>query len=378
MFSNLLLQLIILFLPTQLGLHFWPDFSRAAGIKVDYLSPTLYFTDLLILLYLSVNTISLINWSRKHLRSFLFYFLFVAFNIAVAISPFNSLFWWLRFSIYLLFFITLRLNKVTFKEIRETLLLSTAIVIVIELGQFLTQSSLGGLFYWLGERFFSSSTPGLARIPLFGLDLVRVPSTFSHPNSLAGYLLIVFYLFWGNGSSLWQRYLFVFGLFLTFSKAAILTLFLVTLLQSHHLFLILCFTVFSIAQLFLSSLPSSFQFISDRLFLLLPAKKIIVDHPLGVGLGNFIPSLANYLPGSFLLPAKLQPVHNLFLLLFSELGLPGLASLGYLIKKNSKKLLKPAFLGLLTIVVITGTFDHYWWTLPQNRLILLLAAAILL
>src|SRR5687767_12118252 len=38
----------LLFLPTQLGIHFWPDFSSIFGIRVDYLSPTIYLTDLLV------------------------------------------------------------------------------------------------------------------------------------------------------------------------------------------------------------------------------------------------------------------------------------------------------------------------------------------
>ncbi len=377
MFSNLLLQLIVFFLPTQLGLHFWPDFSRAAGIKVDYLSPTLYFTDILLFLYLSANMTRLTNWSKKHIRSILFYLVFIVLNVLVAISPLNSLFWWLRLSIYFLFFQTLRLNKVTFQHVKKSMFLSTIIVIMIELAQFIGQSSLGGLFYWLGERSFSSSTPGVARLSLLGLDLVRPPSTFSHPNSLAGYLLLVLYLFSQKQSPLWQKLIFLFGLIFTFSKAALLAFLFVALFPSSPLVLVF-FLGLSVIQLFIVTLPFLSQSVTDRLFLLSPTKKIIIDHPLGVGLGNFVPSLATYLPGSFLLPAKLQPVHNLFLLFFTELGFPGLASLVYFAKKYSKKLLQPAFLGLLTIVVITGTFDHYWWTLPQNRLILLLAAAILL
>ena len=51
MFSKLLIWLIVFFLPSQLGLHFWPSFSRAAGIRLDYLSPTLYFVDLLLLVF---------------------------------------------------------------------------------------------------------------------------------------------------------------------------------------------------------------------------------------------------------------------------------------------------------------------------------------
>src|SRR5258706_15195361 len=48
--ESLLLSLLILFIPTELGKHFWPDFSIVTGIRVDYLSPTFYFTDILVVL----------------------------------------------------------------------------------------------------------------------------------------------------------------------------------------------------------------------------------------------------------------------------------------------------------------------------------------
>src|ERR1035437_10261792 len=47
--SAIFFYLLVLFLPTQLGKHFWPNFSYVYGIRIDYLSPTLYFTDLLVI-----------------------------------------------------------------------------------------------------------------------------------------------------------------------------------------------------------------------------------------------------------------------------------------------------------------------------------------
>src|SRR3990167_1779300 len=46
--EQLIFYLILLFLPTQFGRHFWPSFSFIYGIRVDYLSPILYLTDILI------------------------------------------------------------------------------------------------------------------------------------------------------------------------------------------------------------------------------------------------------------------------------------------------------------------------------------------
>jgi hypothetical protein len=47
--------LLIFLLPVQLGRHFWPDFSFVLGLKIDYLAPTVYLTDLLVLLILVFN-----------------------------------------------------------------------------------------------------------------------------------------------------------------------------------------------------------------------------------------------------------------------------------------------------------------------------------
>jgi len=378
-FSNIFLQLIVFFLPTQLGLHFWPDFARAAGIKVDYLSPTLYFTDILLIVYIFLNLKEITKWSKEHLSPLIIFLAFILLNSVFGISPANSIFWWLRLLIYLLFFLTLRLRKVTWSQIKTSLLISTILMILLQALETAGQSSVGGLFYWLGERTFSTSIPGLAHLSFFGYDFVRAPATFSHPNSLAGFLLVVYYLFHIKKSPLWQRLVVFLGLILTFSKAALLAFVLVISFHLGSLALIGCFLLISVFQIFLPNLPGLFPFVSDRLFLLSPVKDIFSSSPLlGVGLGGFIPSLVGHLPGSFLLPAKIQPVHNLPLLIFLETGLTGLTLLIVLVRKNLKKIVKPELLALLAIVIITGAFDHYWWTLPQNKLILLLAVAILL
>lgn len=378
MFSNLLLQLIVFFLPTQLGLHFWPAFSRAAGIKVDYLSPTLYFTDLLLLAFCFLNFASIFKWLKKYLLLVISILVFVLLNSLLGLSPLNSLLWWSRNLLYLLFFLTLCLRRVSWLQIKTSLLTSTILVVFLEIFQFLHQGSAGGLFYWLGERSFTSSTPGLGRLSWFGLDLIRPQSTFSHPNSLAGYLLLVYFLFQHFKSPLWSKMVVFTGLILALSKGALLAFLLVFTFQLNSLFLILGFLVLALGQILLPQIIGSYRFIADRLFLLAPAKTIISRFPIwGVGLGNFIPALGNLLPGSFLLPAKLQPVHNIFLLGLSELGLVGVTFFAVLGQVVRPKSFKPSIWILISLIVITGSFDHYWWTLPQNKLILLLVAAVL-
>jgi len=52
-FHQFFFFLTLVFLPTQLGFHFWPDWAMVMGRRLDYLSPTLYLTDITIFLTLS-------------------------------------------------------------------------------------------------------------------------------------------------------------------------------------------------------------------------------------------------------------------------------------------------------------------------------------
>ena len=67
--ENFLLILFLLLIPTQLGKHFWPDWSSVLGIRIDYLSPTLYLVDIVWLVWVMVKTITnykliITNWKK--------------------------------------------------------------------------------------------------------------------------------------------------------------------------------------------------------------------------------------------------------------------------------------------------------------------------
>ena len=96
---------------------------------------------------------------------------------------------------------------------------------------------------------------------------------------------------------------------------------------------------------------------SERISLINTAKEIILRNPLlGNGLGTFV--FSNSL---------MQPVHNIFLLVFSETGIFGFLILCWLLLRGLKKILY-----VFIFVLITGFFDHYWLTLQQNMLLLAL------
>ncbi len=390
------LFLLLLSLPFQLGLHFWPASSFLIGLPLDYLSPVIYLTDIFILFYLSTSFPYLKKAFRlKNFRYLTFIFLLLLIlNTVFSLSPLTSLWAWTKLFSYYLLFLSLTQEKNILSIISLPLLISTSIVILLQLLQLLNQSSLQGIFYFLGERQFSLTTPFIAKINIFSTQFIRPYSTFSHPNSLAGYLLIIFVL-----SQTYFPYLYLLlplslSIILTLSKTAIFALFL-TLLPStlFPLFINLSFLL-SLYPLIVSSLPSSF--FSTPFFLSLPttiSQRLTLSRPFisifkqnfltGTGLRSYLFSLPQNLSPSSLLPANLQPVHSLTALSFIELGLP-LVFIIYILKiKNFSlkikisPLSKKLFFSTLLVVFFTASLDHYWWTLPQNQLILALIFAII-
>lgn len=379
MISDFLIKIIVFLLPTQLGLHFWPSFSRVAGIKIDYLSPTLYLLDIFLILLVLINLKKIFLFLQKNQLTTGIFVSFIIINVSYSLVPLNSLFWWLRTILYLLVFITFRLRHLRWSQIKKPLFYSTLIVVAIEIAQLCLQSSVGGPLYFLGERAYSASTTGLGRLNLFGLEILRPMSIFSHPNSLAGYLLVVFFLFTKKSAKPWYKLIPFIGILLTFSKTAIIALALI-LFNFKSEIIIIFSLIFALAQPIIQNIIINWQPISDRIFFLPYLKQIIFYNPLaGVGLGNFIPTLGNLLPGSFLTSSKLQPIHNLPYLILSELGFLGtfLLLVSLLQQKVRKILSNPLILGLIALILFTGAFDHYAWTLPQNKLIFLLALSIM-
>jgi O-antigen ligase len=254
--------------------------------------------------------------------------------------------------------------------------------LVLVILQFVNKRSIQGVFYFLGERYMTLSTPGIAKATLQGTELLRPYGTFSHPNSLAGFYLLLYFFVLTNKSTrnnlLKYPLLFISTVlvFFSFSKIAI-----VTLLILNTLYLMLKINKCKVCLLAKLTVPIIVGFIffsaqtdplslDKRLALVANAWQTFLNHPLfGVGLGSYLVAQNQF-------PIKypyffLQPVHNIFLLFLSETGIIISGSvLWILIKKIKKTFLTTNYL-LLVAVFITGFFDHYWLTLQQNILLLI-------
>ena len=405
MIEGIILTALLLLLPTQLGRHFWPAEAYLFGLKIDYLSPTLYLQDLLFLplLFFLVKK----NWKnffsgKKHLILSGLYVLFVLTNIGFSPTPPVAFFSWLRLTELLLFGVYVSQNAIwLFSLLGRTLPLALIFEFFLSLAQVLGQSSVGGPLWLFGERAFTIFTPGIARGSWLGEVFLRPYGTFSHPNSLAGFTLVALILLFGKRKiGILDCLAIGLGLtllLLTFSRTAWLAAFLLGMVflfarfkagLSHKLsfwhFPTLAITV---------SLPLLIYFFSRttidassflvRWELAEFALEEIKRNPLfGLGASHFIISLSQNRPVWQWL-YWLQPVHNILLLIGTETGLVGLgvfiaflfSSILRVIQFQISNLsadrqdFKFQILAALFAIIFTGLFDHYWLTLIQNQLL---------
>jgi O-antigen ligase len=264
---------------------------------------------------------------------------------------------------------------------------------LLSIWQFLSKGSIGSIFYFFGERAFNGQTPGIANASINGELFLRPYGTFSHPNVLAGFLLICFTLLVFshkkiNFSNLLILLVGALAIILTLSRVSILLLFFVVF-GKLFFFLIkkmnrLNFSLFVLVILLSISYIIFFSPISERFFISLSEQsflqrkelfevgiKMFWQSPIiGIGLNNFLSTLPSYLSQQKVL--FIQPVHNIYLLTLSQLGLVGFIFLFYLLSLATKRIIKNKnflLLVLLAEILFIGFFDHYPFTLQQGQLL---------
>lgn len=381
--QSVIFSLLLIFLPTQLGLHFWPSWAIVNGLRLDYFSPTIYLTDVLVIAFIILNfkfqILKEFFKSKITISLFIVLLGFITLNTCSSISPYVTLYKWLKVLEFgfLIYFISKRSTSLL-SNYPTILLISIFYVSLLTIWQFLSQSSINGLWYYLGERTFNSLTPGIANAFINGQLIMRPYATFSHPNVLGGFLAIVLPLLiikFPHNSRRYTVPILILGyiaLFLSLSRVAILvglvsTLFIV---RKKYLILFALFVLFALFPRYLS-LNTETEPITVRQQLNTLAIQNWQHSPIiGTGLGT-----------SPLYSQKLhyQPTHNIYLMLLSETGLIGLAIFSILIIK----LFNPDRIGIkfkipLISILILGAVDHYWLTQQQTQLLLALIIGIIL
>lgn len=366
----MLLTLLTLLLPVQLGYHFWPQYSYIFGIKVDYFSPTLYLTDILVLLLFILGFKKLkINWTLVFP-----FILFAILNVFFSENYLIAGYKWLKvFEVAFVVYCFAK-SKVSKEKMFNLVFISSFFFSVIGIVQVILGHTIGGPFYLLGERAFSVNTPGISLVNVFGQNFLRAYSTFSHPNSLAGFfgvVLIIFLLYLPKTKRNKIMAGFIGTAFLLSNSLAAFGAMIVALLfhfskKNFYKPLLALLILVSLAMPFVSASSRFPQEVFLRLSLSASALKVFLIDPLfGTGLGNFIISSVKVAyPGTGVW--FLQPVHNIFLLALTEVGVVGFFFLiNFLSKLTNKK-----FLVVVVFILVTGFFDHYWFSLQQNILLL--------
>jgi putative inorganic carbon (HCO3(-)) transporter len=288
-----------------------------------------------------------------------------------------------------------------FKNIKEILnqriytyiLLGTIALVVFQgvlaFSQFRDGTSLGLTF--LGESQVVSGMMGSSFLNLDGSLYLRGYGTFPHPNVFAGWLILNILLGWYLFDNMNRRRDISIALMVMSSLSLVLTF-------SRIAFLVctIIWIAFLIKVFFNSRRLKTYSFLGlmserlsnlftggdtswgDRVGLMESSFSVIRENMLtGVGLGRFIPNMGDTVPRSGSGILLLQPVHNIFLLFISEIGLIGFtlfSTLLYFFFKKREWSLR-FIIGLIAILII-GMFDHYLLSLPQGLAVFLLILVI--
>ncbi len=430
--ASMLLVLWTALLPLQT--RFVPHQGILAGGKWEYGTLSIYLTDFLLLAAFILLVLSRPKGFWKVPRGIpsivpvavlgvlaaAFVSLLQASDVGVALALWarmlvGALAWWLLLH-----------SQARLSLLAVGVVVSAAIEAVIALLQFMNQHVAGSTLFGIAAQ--SPSTLGVSVIESVLGRFLRAYGTLPHPNMLAGWLVLALVFTIGlylrsheklERSVLLMGFLIIqTGLFLTFSRGAILAWFAVFLLlltavllrertervlpgwlpfHRPHPFLGMKMVKLTIAAVLGIGLLSYIfsplltvrtgvvgrlerLSVDQRLAQLDDVQRIIERHWIfGVGVGNYTKALHEI--DSTRDTWEYQPIHNAYLLLFAELGVFGgliavwaiVAVAGVAIFVHRRKWhrridrdvpwLAIGSLVLLTVLLISFV-DHYFWSLP--------------
>ena len=376
---------------------FW--FFRGAKLKIEKYD---YFLFALV----AVSAISIKNSSSFYLS---------AYNVLKLIEFIVFYFYIKSYAIY----------KFGFNRSLLALICGAVFQAIIAILQFFRQSDLG--LRYLGESVLRKDLTGVASFyNLHGEKVIRAYGTTPHPNILASYLFLAMFAFYfvylyfhiyhqnkiynpkldyfllGSYPILLLALFFTFArviIFLWFAGFVIRTFFVLSKKDFRSIFsrglnrikltkilivgtmVVVLFSVFywpeAVSRIKMSSDEEAVQL---RIFYNKESLKSL--NWFGFGAGNFVNWLMVKDPN--LSRNLYQPVHNIYLLIYSETGILGIAAfilfLIFLIKDFSvrtkmEKFYHYSFLIMFLSFLFVGLFDHFLWTLQQGRLVFWLLCA---
>ena len=364
--TGYILFLISLFFP--LRYVFLTNEAYKTGAYSDFTSFSLYLCDILAIgLFLLIYKDLKIKKSLKYGLGVLLVWLVVAMTFTSHASLSLNIYFLGRF---IELFLVLAVFSTIFTYLKPKTLIKLFLGLasfqaILAISQFLSQKSVG--LYLLGESHIGPSIYGVAKIVSYGTKYIRAYGTFPHPNILSAFLVVALFLILfellrlrairpagsaepenrQKSQAVTVTYyillaLNLFGLFLTFSRAALLTFGLgLIILAGAYIWrkigpirslilpyaAIILFSLISIVILknfLITRATFTDEATKERVFYDQVGLKIIQDHPLvGVGEGTSVLHMKQYSPVE-LQPWEIQPIHNYYLLTAAEIGIVGL------------------------------------------------------
>ncbi len=326
---------------------------------------------------------------------------FIFLSIFVSILTPISIFKYILFILSLSLFALMWFFKFDKKKLIYTFLFALLIQAFLGYYQFVNQETLANKYLGLAAR--ETSTLGVSVLENSDGRILRAYGATSHPNIFGalmffGIILIIFILLDNNFSfkkKVFHYFVLAFfslALILSFSRSAFLALFLSLsfiflffLIKDRKKFkkyLSICiFLLLTYATLFFIFKPliiDRFNFssrlekisINEREEQLVGARDVILSNPwLGVGAGAYHQKILDLKPD--LKPYAAQPVHNVFVLIWAEIGIWGLICfilfLLFVFSYNTASYhIYPLFIGLFIFML----FDHWLFSLPFGLLFL--------
>lgn len=408
--------LLVLFIPFELSiLSFEHPWGR--GFPNPYTTIHFGLRDALlfltgIVLFIQNRTEHKVHFhGHKHIY-LLFLFFLACTLLSFFLSPHHEPLFFFLLSIklceLLLFYKIICAKNVDEVQLLKVFIYALSVQALLGMVQVFLQKSMG--LYFLGEPHLSGSIAHLAHFTVDGLPLIRAYGTFPHPNVLGGFLVFgILASLLVRSSFKYERALLLsaqfLGLLVTFSRSAELALTLALILilfwnlkllkQSKNKIIPLAlFFLFIIEFVGLMMLrgPHIFQDASflDRWEGLVKAWEFFKAYPFGLGFSSFTLFL-DEIGNTPLMPWEYQPVHNIYLLVLAELGIPGLLTImiGLLVvfrtlHELGRKFLTPLqqfkkrlFLCIILSLMLIGFLDHYLISLEQGRYLSVIAVAFL-
>jgi O-antigen ligase len=396
-----LLGILIFLIPTNLFFKFNESSAILNGLIVDYLIPKIYLSDLIVvlilLLYFLSNRKKIFRKFFGNKTSILLLSLLLIRQLFSQYFLISTLYFTKVVAFFILVKIFLQEKFVDSLIFKLAILVTIAFQSLLAFYQYFFQKSLYG-YLFLGETNLSSYY-GLAKSTLFGIEKILPYGTTAHPNILGGVLAVYILIYFAVGDSgqSFRLKLFsattlglgIIAIFLTQSISAILALILGTvvwLLKNKFkavmlknllfIFLLFFFTSLISLSILAQKYPTNTS-VFRRDYLNKSSISTVADNLiLGVGLGNSVAYIEEHSPEREVV-RFVQPPHNAFLLIFSEIGLLGLVIMAILLIKNYGSIKKIVgakvnyphlWIGIMPILVM----DHYLISLQTGLLLVML------